>query len=126
MIKHYRSSDILELMGPVETQYAQPQPGECDDQQVAGGDTPETRVIEMGATSGTFVFEWEMFTLKDRAIVTYEGNVLHDTGCVGGGGTVSLTYAGSSSAITVEVIPNCDPSQQGFGTLWNFTVNCPQ
>jgi hypothetical protein len=32
--------------------------------------------------------------------------VLNDTGCVSGSTTIPLTYAGSSSLVVVEVVPN--------------------
>lgn len=125
MIRSYRSSDIYELMGPAETQYGPPVQGACDDQQVQGADVPETRVIEMGQTSGTFDVSWDMYSVfPDRMIISYEGATLFDTGCVTGTGSATLTYAGSSSQITVEIIPNCDGAMAA--TLWNFTINCPQ
>jgi hypothetical protein len=95
----------------------------CSTQQVAGGDTPDTRTIQMGRSSGSFIFRFETYTVKDRMIVTYEGHVLFDTGCVGASGSPTLTYSGTSTAITVQVIPNC--SGPTTGTLWNYTVECP-
>ncbi|HMO51131.1 MAG TPA: hypothetical protein PKE26_07790 [Kiritimatiellia bacterium] len=125
MIKSYRSNDIAELMGPVETQYGPPASGQCSEQQVAGADAPETRNIEMGATSGNFNFSWEMLSQHDRMIVRYGATQLYDTGCVSGSGSVNLAFSGASSIITVEVIPNCNPATAN-GTLWYFTVSCPQ
>ena len=98
---------------------------QCDTVQVQGGDTPETRTIEMGQASGTFLFEYETYGQKDQMIVKYRGGVLFDTGCVGTYGLKStyLQYSGSSTQVTVEVVPNC---QGGSGTKWYFIVNCPQ
>lgn len=94
----------------------------CNSQQVAGQDAPEVRTIELGQTSGSFVFQFETFSQEDRLVVVYEGSPLFDTGCVGASGSRTLTYSGSSSRVTVAVQPNC---AGGSGTAWNFTVNCP-
>ena len=100
-----------------------PTVGQCDAKQVAGGDTPDTRNIELGKTSGTFDFDYETFSIKDRIIVSYAGTQLLDTGCVGEQMTKTLSYSGSSTQVTVQVIPNCDGST---GTQWEYTVHCPQ
>jgi hypothetical protein len=94
----------------------------CNSQQVAGGDTPESRTVELGQSSGAFVFEFSTFSQEDRMTVIYEGGVLFDTGCVGTSGSSTLQYGGSSTQVTVNVQPNC---AGGTGTAWNFTVNCP-
>jgi hypothetical protein len=95
----------------------------CSTQQVAGNNTPETRIIEMGKSSGTFSFGYDTFTIPDEMIVTYEGKVLFDTGCVGQSGAVTLSYAGVSTKISVQVKPNC---QGDTSTGWEFTVGCPK
>ncbi len=99
--------------------------GACDDQQIAGGDTPEVRVIELGQSSGTFNFSYQTYFQEDQMFVTYEGAQLFDTTCLGTGGflTQSLTYSGSATEVTVQIVPNCNG---GSGTAWTFTVECPQ
>lgn len=94
----------------------------CNSQQVAGADAPELRTIELGRTSGSFVFQFDTFFQQDRMAVVYQGSVLFDTGCVGASGARTLTYSGSSSQVNVAVQPNC---AGGSGTRWEFTVNCP-
>ena len=96
--------------------------GTCGVQQVAGGDTADQRLIEMGVKSGSFDFSYQTFSQQDRIIVRYGSDVLFDTGCVGAANTVNLNYSGSSTKIEVEVIPNC---AGGSGTAWNYTVGCP-
>jgi hypothetical protein len=61
-------------------------------------------------------------------IVEYEGKKKFDTGCVGnrqgagkGVGSKNITYSGSSTKVTVKVLPSCE----GDKTKWTFTVNCP-
>lgn len=96
---------------------------QCSTQQVAGADTPETRIIDLGINHGTFQFSYETYSQQDQIIVSYQGNILFDSGCVGASGTQSLTYSGNSTTVTVSVHPNC---AGGTGTQWNFTVSCPQ
>ena len=97
----------------------------CNTSQVAGYDTPDKRFTDLKKTAGTFVFDYETYTQKDRIIVTYEGRTLFDTGCVGTAGSKSksLTYSGSQTGVTVEVQPNC---AGGSGTKWNYYVHCPK
>jgi IPT/TIG domain/Bacterial pre-peptidase C-terminal domain/Repeat of unknown function (DUF5648) len=95
---------------------------QCSTTQNAGGDTPDTRTIELGKTSGSFAFAYQTYTQKDRIVVRYMGSTLFDTGCVGANGTKTLSFSGTSSQITVQVIPNCSG---GTGTAWNYTVSCP-
>jgi hypothetical protein len=96
----------------------------CTDTQIPGGDTPDTRFVELGQTAATFQFDFETFSQADQIIVSYEGSTLLDTGCVGTNGTRSqpLSYSGSSTGVTVQVIPNC---AGGTGTQWNYTARCP-
>ncbi|MEP7083894.1 MAG: IPT/TIG domain-containing protein, partial [Betaproteobacteria bacterium] len=95
---------------------------QCSNTQNAGGDTPDTRTIELGKPSGTFNFMYETYAQEDQIIVRYQGVTLFDTGCVGANGTQALTYNGTSTSITVQVIPNC---KGGSGTAWNYSVSCP-
>ena len=94
----------------------------CSAQQNAGGDTPDTRTIELGRTGGTFNFTYNTYSQQDRIIVRYQNNVLFDTGCVGTSATRSLSYNGTATSIVVQVIPNC---AGGTGTAWDYTVSCP-
>jgi hypothetical protein len=97
--------------------------GQCSSVQTAGADAPETRVIQMGKTSGSFNFTYNMYTQMDQMAVIYQGKTLFDTGCVSNGTTKPLTYSGTSSEITIKVTPNC---AGGTGTAWDFTVDCPK
>ncbi len=94
----------------------------CGETSVAGSNAPDTRFIELGKTSGTFRFDYNTYTVKDRIIVTYEGSTLFDSGCVGEGRSVNLDYAGSGSMLQVEVIPRC---AGGSNTIWKYVVHCP-
>jgi len=94
----------------------------CNQTVQAGGDAPESHNINLAKKSGTFLFKWEMFGIKDRMTVVYQGNIIFDTGCVSGNGTKSITYSGNSQVVTVNVQPNCLGTT---GTGWNFQVGCP-
>jgi hypothetical protein len=98
----------------------------CNSQQIAGGDVPETRTVELGRSSGTFTFTYNTQNIEDRMLVNYEGRTLFDTGCVGtvSDRSVNLSYSGASSQLSVQVQPNC--RVPGTGTYWSFTVSCPR
>lgn len=97
---------------------------QCSTAQTAGGDVPDTRTIDLGKSGGTFVFTYDTQSVKDQMIVRYQGTTLFDSGCVGTNGdkTVPLTYGGTSTQITVQVVPNCEG---GSGTAWSYSVSCP-
>lgn len=107
---------------PGQTLPTNPPVVQCSTQQLAGSDTPETRLVELAKTSGTFQFDFNTQTQKDRIIVSYEGKALLDTGCVGTAATHFLTYLGNDTRVSVEVIPNCEG---GSGTAWAWTTHCP-
>lgn len=96
----------------------------CNSVVTAGGDTPESKVIELGKRSGTFGFQWNMGgSIPDRMVIVYEGRNLFDTGCTPLTGSQNITYSGSQTRVTVNVTPNC--SGPGSGTAWSFTITCP-
>lgn len=95
---------------------------QCSATQNAGNDTPDTRTIELGKPAGSFVFAYETYSQKDQILVRYQGGTLFDTGCVGANGSKTLSYSGTSTQISVQVIPNC---AGGTGTAWNYSVSCP-
>jgi hypothetical protein len=84
------------------------------------------RRFTMSSTAGTFSFDYQTYTIKDRITVWNAGKLIFDRGCVGANGTISVSYSSSSSSIRVDVEPNCactDPAGC-VGTLWYFTVYC--
>jgi hypothetical protein len=92
-------------------------------QQVAGGDTPDSRSFEMGRTSATFQFDWNTYSQQDQIQVYYEGRSIYDTTCIGSANTQLISYSGTTTVIQVVVTPNC---AGGSGTAWDYTVHCPQ
>ena len=81
----------------------------CNQQQVAGGDAPDSRNVELGITSGTFNFSYDTFSIEDRIVIKCQsgGLTLYDTGCIGADGTVSVPFSCPTTIINVSVTPNC-------------------
>jgi len=95
----------------------------CDAQVASGGEEGYMGIFEMGKNAGTFLFQYDTYTVPDE-ITIYEGT--------GKNGKVLFNYAGgtkgmrqeniafNNKTITVEVIG------LGSGTSWEFKVNCPE
>jgi len=97
----------------------------CVAQERSGGDIAETRTIDLGRSSGTFLFSYETSVdTPDRMLVSYQGSPLFDTGCValGSARAQPLTYAGTATTVTIQVMPNCSG---GSRSSWFFKVSCP-
>lgn len=116
-----------------------PPPQPCNTTISSGGPAGETRTIALGRTSGTFTVSFETRWYPDRIIVTYEGLEILRSPCFKtwtihpvtqvvtadiGPQLFDVSYAGSSTQITVTVEPNCDA---GFNntTWWQYKVSCP-
>jgi hypothetical protein len=97
----------------------------CNQQNVAGGDEPDSRTIQLGRRSGTFQFQYDTAGIPDRLLVSYEGRQIFDSTCVGTDGTRThtITYSGTASTVTVQVIPNC--AGDTSGTFWTYLIVCP-
>ncbi len=101
----------------------------CSTTQVAGGNVADTRLIEMGRTSGTTTLKFVTFDVHDRIVVANSSTnaVIADTGCAATGDparTIPVTWSGSSR-LKVTVTPNCNPSTALPSTLWNYVLACP-
>ncbi|CAJ0936121.1 unnamed protein product, partial [Mesorhabditis belari] len=97
---------------------------QCDGQQVAGANTPVTRRYNMGTKqAANLQFLYETFSVPDRITVTYEGDEIFDSGCVGTEGerTTPIGFDGNSMEVRVDVEPNCDGTTS---TAWYFTLPC--
>ena len=95
----------------------------CGIVQESGSNTPVIRTINLGSTSGWFKFFWNNFTVPDRLILrSAQGMVLWDTGCVGGSNGVCLFHSGTTTAVQIEVVPNCSGTPS---TDWTYTITCP-
>ncbi len=97
--------------------------GDCPGGAQAGGDDDGgTFHFELGKSSGSFAFNWETFVIRDRISVSYEGQTLFDSGCVGASGAELLDFAGSDTFVSVTVQPDCAGET---GTAWDFSLACP-
>jgi len=92
-------------------------------EEVSGGNTADTRIVNLGKSSGTFLFSDQTFAVPDRIVVSYEGRVRVDTGCGSVFDRRSIAYAGTDTYVTVEVTPNCSGTPS---TRWNYTVGCAE
>ncbi|MEM7209657.1 MAG: hypothetical protein AAF434_17695 [Pseudomonadota bacterium] len=98
---------------------------QCNDSTTSGGDDPETHIVDLGQTSGTFNVTFDAASVKDQMQVFYENRIVSDSGCIGDQiFTDTVTFSGSSSSVRVEITPNCEFPDQ-TGTFWLFTVECP-
>lgn len=89
---------------------------------VQGKNAPENRTISFGVNEGSFQFDYDTYSVKDKITIQYEGQTIFDTGCVGKSDSVKLPFKGNTSEITVAVKPNCKGTSD---TAWNFTIHCP-
>lgn len=95
--------------------------GSCNEQTIAGGDTPDDRLIDIGRSRTTVDFSYETYSIKDNIQVYYRGQLAFSTGCVGASGTTAIKLTDNESTLRVNVIPNCEGT---VGTAWTYTVAC--
>jgi hypothetical protein len=98
---------------------ASPPPLGCSTMTTSGGAGVTTNIHELGRKSGTFIFSWDALSIPDKFDIFYQGVLLFSTGFVSFTGTHTLTYAGSSTQVTVVVTGSAP------GTAWTYIVNCP-
>jgi len=96
----------------------------CNGKTESGGSgRPRKFTIEVpSGHDGAFSFTYEHYTIKDRAIVTFNGEVLHDTQCTGGLKTINLPKRSGGGNMEILIVPNCDSSTDS--TQWDFTISC--
>ncbi|HLF62164.1 MAG TPA: hypothetical protein VI603_00320 [Saprospiraceae bacterium] len=98
--------------------------GQCNVSYGSGANEPEQYTIDVYQTTGSVLFRYETFDVKDRIHIYLGGAKVFDSGCVGTNGdrTQTLTLNGSS-VFRIVVDPQCETSES---TSWNFTLGCPQ
>ncbi|MFP5240271.1 MAG: hypothetical protein ACLGQW_10605 [Acidobacteriota bacterium] len=97
----------------------------CQNFSTTGYDDGTTVNIDMGKNSGTFVFNYDTYSIPDRIKLKHGSKLLFDTGCVGSYGSTNITMSvaeSSSRFITVTAEPNCNGTT---GTAWSFSIGCP-
>ena len=95
--------------------------GQCNEQTVAGGDTPDDRIVDIGKSRTNVTFSYETYTIKDQIDVYYMGQLVFSTGCVGANGATSILLDNNESTLRVNVIPNCAGET---GTAWIYSLEC--
>ena len=98
--------------------------GRCNEQTVAGNDTPDDRIIDIGRSQLAIKFHYETYTIPDEIQVYYEGSQVFTSTCLGtqGESVTLINMNGNESSLRVNVIPNC---QGDTGTAWVYSIECP-
>jgi hypothetical protein len=96
----------------------------CNELKEAGTDAAETHIVNLGQGWGSFRFDYQTFTQKDRIEIWHGGTRVFDSGCTGTANWMNqqVMLSGFGTEIKVIVYPNCEG---GTGTQWEFKVNCP-
>jgi hypothetical protein len=95
----------------------------CNSSTNSGGEGVTSTVHQLGRSSGTFIFQYDAFSIPDQFDILYEGRTIFTTGSAvsGSNGTgTAVSYSGSSTQVTVRVT-----GVVGSGTSWTYTVFCP-
>jgi hypothetical protein len=92
----------------------------CNNATESGGAGVTKRLYEMGQAQGTFRFTYEAYDLPDNFEIFYEGQLLHSTGFVSGGGDFTEHFGPGTSTQIRIVVTGQDPD-----TAWTYTVYCP-
>jgi len=98
--------------------------GRCNEMREAGRENPVSHTVDMGTSFGSFVFEYQTYSVEDRITIVQGGVPLFDSGCVGTNGTqqVRVNLRGGGNRVTVDVQPRCKGHSN---TAWEFVVQCP-
>jgi len=82
----------------------------------------QTNTIDTGQSSGSISINWNFFDIPDWMHVYYGGNLIMDTGLVGGTGSTNLNYGpGTSTVLTIVMNEGGNTNAMG-DTAWDFTV----
>ena len=112
----------------------------CNQTVVVGANDGGHFSVDVDATSGNTWFTVRTLTVPDSVTLTYEGNVMAETGCVGtdllandctdeilpwccdnGSCGKRIPFSGSTSIFLVDVVPNCGGTSN---TEWGFELEC--
>ena len=97
--------------------------GKCNEQTVAGSDTPDDRVIDIGKAHTAIKFRYETYFIKDQIDVYYKNALVFSSGCLGTEGerVTSVVLDDNESSLRVNVIPDCAGET---GTAWYYAIEC--
>ena len=114
----FRSNSLIERTYEIETEQ-----GVCSDVTVHGNNLPDTRIINIGKSTGRINFSYNNYYKKDQINVYYEKKLIFSTGCVNGIGFKQLEIIGKETNLQITVAPNCEG---GTGTIWDYVVYCDE
>ena len=79
------------------------------EQTVAGNDTPDDRVIDIGKAHTAIKFRYETYFIKDQIDVYYKNALVFSSGCLGTEGerVTSVVLDDNESSLRVNVILDC-------------------
>jgi hypothetical protein len=97
----------------------------CDEQFHQGSNNPESYIISLGQTGGTFDFEYNTGKKYPDRIVIYDGNsrsnrIIFEYHGVTGDINVNERISFSKESILVDITPDKSPK-----TYWSIQVHCP-
>jgi hypothetical protein len=93
---------------------------QCPSTQESGGQGTTRLTIDLLRSSGVFPVSYNMYTIPDQLIITYEGQTIFDTGgLVSGSLSTTVSFSGTSTIIQVTINAPQD------GTAWDVFVGCP-
>lgn len=93
--------------------------GACNVSSSSGGAGAFSYSYNVGRTSGSFPFDYNMYSVPDQArIVDINGRELFNTGgLVSGSRSTAVNLQGESNVVVLINAPNS-------GTAWDFTIGC--
>jgi hypothetical protein len=115
----------------------------CDQVVTFGANTAATYEINMHQTQGRSRLSVNTVVAADNIVLSQDGTQILETGCIGtknlrdgcvkddqdrewcctnGVCSVDFTFSGSSTKLTVDIMPNCAGTSD---TLWGFYLHCP-
>ena len=105
--------------------YETPDEPQCNDVNQAGGDLPDSKLIQMNSAGGEFEFRYQSYVQEDQFLIYQGSTLLFNSECLGTRTTLSTTVKMrpelNTNKIRVTVVPNCNG---GSGTAWVYTVRC--
>ena len=92
----------------------------CGEETNSGGEGTTITIHSLGTNEGVFEFSYEAYQVPDWFTVRYEGQIVFTTGgFVSGSDTVQIPFSGTETTVEVTV------EGSSSGTLWDYTVGCP-
>lgn len=95
--------------------------GSCQTMQSSGGKGTFSKVYDLGADSGTFSLDYQMYSIPDGMVIRdSKGNEIFTTGgLVSGAKTQNVSYSNGRLIFVTLYAPN-------DGTAWDYRIGCPR